>query len=129
MKRLFLREEAAGKYSIRGFGANLAGADGKNPFHLVIESRSRDLLLEFPETFLFDLFTHFDLKAPAYLENRFVAENLVQIAHEERECVIQANSGTLYDFFKERAATGNCVMSAAKPISFYWKGSTELDAA
>ncbi|MGE3262119.1 MAG: hypothetical protein AB7K68_10095 [Bacteriovoracia bacterium] len=129
MRRVFLKEEASGKYSLRGFGESIAGADGKRPFHLVIESRSRDLLLEFPETCLFDLFVRFDLNSAAYKENRFSCENFVHVTYEERECVVEAGSGTLYDFFKERAGTGRCALQSPRPIAFYWKGSSDQDAA
>jgi hypothetical protein len=129
MKRFFLKEEAAGKYSLRGFGEAIAGISGKQPFHLVIESKSRDLRLEFPDTCLFDLFTRFNCQDTAFRENRFSFENLVHVTMEERECVIEAGSGTLYDFFKERAASGNCVLNASRPISFYWKGNSDRDVA
>lgn len=125
MKRLFLREEAAGKYSLRNFGQAIAGADGRQPFHLVIESRSRDLLLEFPETTIFDLFTRFDLQSPEYRENRFAFDHFLHVTYEERECVVEASSGTLYDFFKERAATGQCALQSPRPLAFFWKGNSE----
>lgn len=129
MKRVFLKEELAGKYSLRGFGEAAAGKDGLQPFRLVIESKKRDLLLEFPEACVYDLFSSFNFADPAFTENRFHFENLVHVTLEERECVIEAASGTLYDFFKERAGSGNCVLNATRPIAFYWRGNTDREVA
>jgi hypothetical protein len=128
MKRVFLREEDSGRFALRGFGVDTAGADGRTPFYLVIESRNKDLKLEFPEACLFDLFTHFDLRSPAYRANEYSHEHFVHVKREERECVVEASSGTLYDFFKERAANGRCALQSILPLAFYWKGS-ESEAA
>lgn len=129
MKRVFVREVGDGVFSLENFGMYCAGRDGSQPFRLVVESKKRDLIMEFPETYLFDLFTTFDLQNPDFLANRFMRKNFLRMKVEGEECVIEAGSGTLYDFFKERAASGECSLHGPRPLAFYWTGNSDHEAA
>lgn len=123
MRKLVIREEGDGEYHLKGFGRSLGGDDGLSQFCLVIESKSRHLQLEFPGICVFDLFTKIDLKQESYLNDRFTVSRFVQVKWEERETVVEAKSGSLYDLFKERGASGHCVLKSPLPLAFYWSGA------
>lgn len=127
MKKLVIRE-VQGRYHLENFGPGITGPDGRAFFSLVIESQSRGLYLEFPEASLFDLFTRFDLKDPDFLSNRYACPDFVRVTDQSGECAVEALSGTLYDFFRERIAAGHCQVQVAKPVAFYWR-SSERDVA
>jgi hypothetical protein len=129
MKRVYVREGDDGRFSLVGFGVEYAGRDGTLPFRLVVESRNRELHLEFPETRLFDLFTTFDLGDLDFLANRYLSGDFLRVSFEKSECVVEARSGTLYDFFKERVASGECQLLAPQPVAFYWNGNSDNEAA
>jgi hypothetical protein len=128
MKKLVIRE-SGGQYHLENFGSYYTGLDGRQRFHLVIESEDGRLSLEFPEATVFDIFARFNLRDQDFMEGRFACPNFVRITDQGGECVVEAPCGTLYDFFKERAASGHCRLSAYKPLSFYWRGRGERDAA
>ncbi|MGZ3652816.1 MAG: hypothetical protein ACXVB9_14325 [Bdellovibrionota bacterium] len=124
MKKLVIREQA-GRYHLENFGPEFSGEQGKEFFTLVIESKGRGLYLEFPHATLHDLFTRFNLKSPEFLRGEFICPDFVRVTEENDECVVEAGSGTLYDFFRERAAARNCLLRAARPVSFYWRGTAD----
>lgn len=128
MKKLVIREND-GKYHLENFGAYYTGLDGRQSFTLVIESSSRGLSLEFPETTVFDLFTRFNLRDNDFMDGRFACPDFVTVKEEALECIVEAPCGTLYDFFRERMANGHCQLRATRPLSFYWNGTSERDAA
>ena len=127
MKKLVIREQT-GRFHLENFGPEIAGAKGRETFSLVIESKGRGLHLEFPHATLHDLFTRFNLQSADFLRGEFVCPDFVRITEENGECVVEAGSGTLYDFFRERAAGGNCLLRAARPVSFYWRGTADRAA-
>jgi hypothetical protein len=53
----------------------------------------------------------------------------VAVSEEEREIVVEAKTGSLYDLFKERWASGACSLRSPKPVAFYWAGAWDSDAA
>jgi hypothetical protein len=128
MKKLVIRE-IGGHYHLENFGPSFAGGDGKQEFDLVIESKSRGLYLEFPEATVHDLFTRFDLADPAFLRGAFRCEDFLRVKEEGDEVVVEARTGSLYDFFLERTGTGRCLMRFSKPVSFYWQGHGETHVA
>jgi hypothetical protein len=128
MKKLVIRE-SEGKYNLENFGSYYTGLDGRQTFTLVIESSSRALSLEFPETTVFDLFARFNLRDNEFMDGRFACADFVRVKEENLECVVEAPCGTLYDFFRERTASGHCQLRSAKPLSFYWNGTQEREAA
>ena len=123
MKKLVIRERE-GHFHLENFGAYYCGSDGRSPFTLVIEG-SGGLSLEFPEATVHDLFARFDLRDHDFMEGRYASPDFVRVREEGGECVVEAPCGTLYDFFKERAASGECRLSSGKPLSFYWSGRRE----
>lgn len=127
MKKVYVREENDGSFPLRGFGRSVAGADGKGKFTLVIEGRH--FRLEFPEATVFDLFTRVDIHGQEFTQDRLERRDFVRVEHGERELVVQAHSGSLYDFFKERAALEECALESRLPVSFYWDGSSDSHAA
>ncbi len=128
MKKLIIRE-MQGHYHLENFGSYYTGLDGRASFTLVIESPERGLSLEFPETTLFDLFARFNLRDNEFMEGRFSCRDFVRVREEGLECVVEAPCGTLYDFFKERTASGYCHLRSPFPLSFYWNGSSEREVA
>lgn len=128
MKKLVIRE-SQGQFHLENFGAYYTGSDGRALFTLVIEGREGGLRLEFPETSLFDIFSRFDLRDPEFMEGRYACPDFVKVIQEGGECVVEARCGTLYDFFKERVASGQCRIQSPKPLSFFWSGRSESDAA
>jgi hypothetical protein len=124
MKKLVVRERS-GRYDLENFGAAFAGADGRAPFSLVIESSDGRVRLEFPEASLYDLFTRFDLRDPQFLGGTFRFAELVRVHEREGRCVIEAGTGSLYDFFRERYAAGYCRVHAGMPVRFDRRGYSE----
>jgi hypothetical protein len=129
MKRVLIRENEQGRYHLVEFGAAVAGEKGKEPFTLVVESRSRDLFLEFPLAKAFDLFSRLDIRSEDFGRNRIRVEDFLRVTTDAQECVVEAGNGSLYDFFKERAAAGHCVIRSVRPVAFYWRGNSESDVA
>lgn len=127
MKKLVIREQG-GHFHLENFGAYYCGGDGRAPFTLVIEGE-RGFRAEFPEASVFDLFARFDLRGHDFMEGRYACPDFVRLREEAGEWVLEAPCGTLYDFFKERVASGYCELTAGKPISFFWNGRREADAA
>ena len=95
----------------------------------VVEGGGGKLSHEFPETTLFDLFTRFNLRDNDFLEGRYTCPDFVRVRDGNGECVVEAPCGTLYDFFKERAASGHCELLAGKTVSFVWNGRREREVA
>lgn len=128
MKKLVIRE-SKGQYHLENFGAYYTGSDGRATFTLVIESADSGLKLEFPEATLFDLFARFNLRDPDFMEGRYACPDFVKVTEQNGECLVVARCGTLYDFLKERTASGHCQLRSPRPLSFYWPGSAETDVA
>jgi hypothetical protein len=123
MKKLVIQEQH-GHFHLGSFGPYYCGTDGRSQFTLVIQG-NEGLYLEFPDVTVHDLFSRFDLRDHEFREGRFVFMDLVRVRQDDRECVIEARCGTLYDFFKERAASGNCCLSSSRPLAFFWSGRGE----
>lgn len=126
MRKLVIRENQ-GSCHLEKLGPAVTGMDGRTAFSLVIEGNG--FYLEFPDASLFDLFTHFDLRDPDFLANRFVFPDFVRILDVPSECAVEAPSGTLYDFFRERVAAGHCLVKVTRPLSFYLRAGGHEDAA
>ncbi len=129
MKKLLIREDKSGFYHLEKFGLDFTGLKGKEVFDLQIESKSKSIQLEFPRVTVFDLFLKFDFQLPEVKNNSFLFPHFVRIRQEGTEIIVEARTGTLYDLFKERAASQNCQLRAPLPISFYWSGITDREAA
>lgn len=129
MRKVIVRENQNGQFHLQQFGVSIAGAKGELPFSLLIESKNKDLHLEFSDVKLFDLFSRFDLKSSLFTSDQFELKDFVRVSFEANECVVEACGGALYDFFKERAASGKCMLRCARPISFYWRGNSDRDVA
>jgi len=128
MKKLIIRE-TNGQFHLENFGSYYAGLDGRARFTLVIESEEKGLSLEFPEATIFDLFAKFNLRDHEFMEGRYACPNFVRVNEEGSEFVVEALCGTLYDFFKERTASGHCQLRTRKTLSFYWRGRDESNVA
>jgi hypothetical protein len=126
MRKLILKE-TDGNFHLSGFGPEIAGPDGRAQFDLVFEAKG--LRMEFPKATAYDLFTTFDPRSAEFLANQFVALSLVRVREEGNETVVEAKTGTLYDFFKDRWVSGHCLIRASRPVAFYWAGSESPKAA
>jgi hypothetical protein len=129
MKKLLIREDKSGFYHLEKFGLEFTGTKGQDTFDLQIESKSKSIQLEFPRVTVFDLFAKFDFQLPEVKTNSFLFPHFVRIRQEGTEILVEARTGTLYDLFKERAASQNCQLRAPLPISFYWNGISDREAA
>lgn len=129
MKKLLVREDKNGFYHLEKFGLHFTGPDGKEFFDLEIQSRSKSIQLEFPRVNVFDLFHQFHFQLPEVKDNSFLYPHFVRVRQEGLELVVEARTGTLYDFFKERAANQTCQLRSPFPVSFYWSGRQDREAA
>jgi hypothetical protein len=129
MKKLLVREDKNGFYHLEKFGLAFTGEKGKEVFDLQIESKSKNLQLEFPRVTVFDLFTTFDFHLPEVKSNLFLFPHFVRVRQEGLEMIVEARTGALYDFFKERAASQNWQFRSSLPVSFFWSGLQDREAA
>ena len=128
MQKFVIRENENGLFHIENFGIQWAGEAGTNKFSILVDSPSHGFQLAIPEASIFDLVTHIDLRSREFKNNKIYVPNILKVRSSIRELVVEASSGTLYDFLKESAAEDKCSIHSPLPVAFYWQGYEEKNA-
>lgn len=123
MRKIVIRADKGGEFHWTKFGREVAGDDGRALFELVIEAPG--LEISFPNVCAFDLFPKIDLHSPEFRENRAGMYSFLTLRENEKEITLEAHSGTLYDFLKDRGANEGCTVRAKKTVAFFWAGREE----
>jgi hypothetical protein len=129
MRKLIIRENKNGHFHVENFGSGFAGAHGKESFALYIDCPSHHFTLEIPEATAFDLVTKLDLRSPEFQGDKIRIPNFIKVRVDKKELVLEASTGTFYDFLKESVAKGCCEVQSPFPVAFYWQGNVESEAA
>lgn len=126
MQKIIFTETDNGSYTLK-FGVKDFGAKGLEVCKFSLESRTHSLWIEFQGN-LFDLFTRYDL-GKDYFNNSCKEKNLIKVYEDKGSCVVEARTGALYDLLKESAVDELGTFRCKKPITFYWKGHLDSEAA
>lgn len=123
MRKIVIRADKGGEFHWANFGRDSVGEDGQAKFELAIEAPG--LQITFPEVCAHDLFPKVELNSVEFRENRAVKYSFLTVKESDTEILVEAHSGTLYDFLKERGANEGCTVRAKKTVAFYWAGREE----
>ena len=72
-----------------------------------------------------ELFTRFDLRDPAFLSGAYSCPDFIRVSEESGNWIVEARTGSLYDFFRERLENGRYLMRVARPVTFAWRATEE----